>query len=106
MRGICPGDSLPLMKRVIALSGDVVAVEADGVRVNGKLIVGSAPLSLDSAGHVIPGHVPRVPTVVAPGRMWVLGDWFKSWDSRYFGDVSESRVIGNGFPLITLPAGS
>lgn len=105
-RGSCPGGVLPLMKRVIALGGDLVAVDRDGIRVNGNLLRGSKPLRRDSHGRFIESRVAMKEEVVPAGRMWVLGDWFKSWDSRYFGGVPEDRVIGLGTPLITTPPGS
>lgn len=104
--GVCPGNVVPLMKRVIAMSGDMVNFTADGVWVNGALVRDSRPLLRDSLGHPIPGHAPNVPTIVPSGHFVALGDWFKSWDSRYFGSIAEAGIIGIGVPLITLPAGS
>jgi conjugative transfer signal peptidase TraF len=46
---------LPLLKRVVALSGDVVSVSSSGVTVNGKLLSNSAPLLCDQAGCTSPG---------------------------------------------------
>ena len=104
--GSCSGESMPLMKRVVAMSGDVVRVGSAGVRVNGTLIAGSRRLRTDSSGHAIPGHVSEVAVRVPAGEIWVLGDWYKSWDSRYFGGIAQSRVIGVGTPLVTVPPGS
>ena len=104
--GFCPGDSLPLMKRVIAMGGDSVRITDTGIAVNGTIIPGSRRLRVDSRGHRIPGTRGPAVSAVPNGEIWVLGDWFRSWDSRYFGAVPQSRVIGIGIPFVTTPAGS
>jgi conjugative transfer signal peptidase TraF len=43
--------ALPLLKRVVALAGDLVSVSSSGVSVNGDLLANSAPLSHDEAGR-------------------------------------------------------
>src|SRR6266481_5194447 len=40
---------LPLLKRVVALAGDVVSVSSSGVSINGQLLPNSAPLFHDEA---------------------------------------------------------
>ena len=40
---------LPLLKRIVALAGDVISVSSSGVSVNGQLLPNSAPLSHDEA---------------------------------------------------------
>ena len=104
--GFCPGRVLPVMKRVIALAGDRVTVSRTGLSVNGRAIIGSARLSRDSRGRPIMTTVVASTYRVAPNVIWLLGDWFKSWDSRYYGGVSSSRIIGVGMPLLVSPAGS
>src|ERR1700759_1123487 len=42
---------LPLLKRVVALVGDVVSVSSSGVSINGQLLPNSAPLFRDEAGR-------------------------------------------------------
>ena len=42
---------LPLLKRVVALAGDVVSVPSSGVSINGQLLPNSAPLLDDEAGR-------------------------------------------------------
>jgi conjugative transfer signal peptidase TraF len=42
---------LPLLKRVVALAGDVVSVSSSGVSINGQLLPNSAPLFDDEAGR-------------------------------------------------------
>jgi type IV secretory pathway protease TraF len=42
---------LPLLKRVVALAGDMVSVSSSGVSINGQLLPNSAPLFDDEAGR-------------------------------------------------------
>ena len=42
---------LQLLKRVVALAGDVVSISSSGVTINGELLPNSAPLSHDEAGR-------------------------------------------------------
>ena len=49
--GQCVGDTEPLLKTVVAISGDVVATSKSGVTVNGRLLPDSRSVSVDSAGR-------------------------------------------------------
>jgi len=91
----CDGEVAPLLKRVLALPGDQVAVQEDGIQVNGQQIERSARLVADRAGRPMPR--PAGGTVPA-GQVWVLGDAPASFDSRYFGPVS---IPGAAAPLLT-----
>jgi conjugative transfer signal peptidase TraF len=104
--GNCPGNVLPLMKHVIALPGDRVQLASDGVRVNGVLMPRSRVQSHGSSGKRIAARLTQADEIVAPGMIWVLGDSSNSWDSRYFGAVADTRVLGIGTPILTTPADS
>jgi len=104
--GFCPGKTLPVMKRVVAAAGDYVSVGNAGISVNGVVIAGSRRLSKDSRGRPVAGLVEATTYVVPHDAVWLLGDWFKSWDSRYYGAVPASLIIGVGVPLIVTPPGS
>ena len=101
--GNCPGGSEPLVKPIAAVGGDVVAVSAIGVAVNGRPVPNTAQLSRDSAGRPLM-PVPAGAYPVAPGEVWLLsGHDPRSFDSRYFGPVPESSVQGVSRPLMVLP---
>jgi signal peptidase I len=92
------------VKRVIGLPGDhVVCCNAKGqVTVNG--------VGLDETSYIYPGDAPsaiQFNVVVAPGRLWVMGDnRADSDDSRYRmsspyeGTIPESAVVGRAFVII------
>src|SRR6266404_4145259 len=93
---------LPLLKRVVALAGDVVSVSSSGVSINGQLLANSAPLSHDEVGK------PLAMTQLDHFRLgtdqaFLMGVTPTSWDSRYFGPVSLARCSGSFVPIVTWP---
>ena len=101
--GSCPGGYEPLVKPIGAALGDVVAVSASGVTVNGQAVPGTAQLAQDSAGrHLQPVRAGTYP--VAQGEVWLLsGHDPRSFDSRYFGPVPAESVQGVARPVWVLP---
>ena len=93
---------LPLLKRVVALAGDVVSVSSSGVTVNGKLLPNSAPLSHDEAGR--PLAIAQLDQFrLGAEQAFLMGVTPTSWDSRYFGPVALSRCSGSFVPVLTWP---
>ncbi len=102
-------DPTPFIKRVIGLPGDTVEVRDDGlVYVNGTPL--DEPYTYRNAQGVSepttasPG---QRRWVVPPGELFVMGDHrVRSADSRVFGPISISNVIGRAFlrywPISTL----
>ncbi len=100
--GNCAGGFEPLVKPIAATAGDVVAVSAAGVAVNGQAVLGIAQLVQDSAGRPL-RRVPAGAYPVAPGEVWLLsGHDPRSFDSRYFGPVPAANVQGIARPLWVL----
>src|SRR5258708_2680929 len=93
---------LPLLKRVVALSGDVVSVSSSGVTINGQLLPNSAPLSHDEAGRPL-AMTQLDHFTLGVDQVFLMGVTPTSWDSRYFGPVSLSRCSGSFVPILTLP---
>ncbi|MFN7093524.1 MAG: conjugative transfer signal peptidase TraF [Allorhizobium sp.] len=95
--GLCPGGFGPLIKTVIAVSGQRVDV-ADHIAVEGVPIPGSRIIGADGQGrslrHARSGMVP-------PGQVYLHSDFIGSWDSRYFGPVPESGVLGLAQEVLT-----
>jgi signal peptidase I len=88
----------PFIKRVIGLAGDRVEVRADGrVAVNG-VAVDEPYLFRDDAGVVEPTEATGQTRWVVPvGELFVMGDHRQdSADSRAFGPIPVSSVIGRG----------
>ena len=82
-------------KRFAGCSGDALRTEGAGFYLNGeKIAVASGH---DSSGTAVSNFEfdGRIP----PDSYFVLGDGEKSYDSRYWGFVRKSWIVGRGFPL-------
>jgi signal peptidase I len=93
------GDIADLVKRVVGLPGDTVEARDDGaVYVNGRRL--DEPY-LPSG--TVTSNLP--PTKVPAGHIFVMGDnRGASRDSRFFGPVKESTIVGRVFVKIWPPA--
>ena len=84
-----------LLKRVVAVEGDLVEVRDGHVRIDGQP-AREATLALDAGGGPDLGPV-RVPA----GKVLLLGDnRGNSRDGRTFGFVDRERVLGRAFAVV------
>lgn len=86
-----------LVKRVAASGGDVVCREGDIVSINGL----RASVAKRRAGGERPLPVWSGCSTLAATAVFLLGDHPASLDSRYFGPVSTSDIVGVIRPLVT-----
>ncbi len=93
---------LPLLKRVVALAGDVVSVSSSGVSINGQLLPNSASLFHDEAGRPL-AMAQLDHSRLGTDQGFLMGVTPTSWDSRYFGPVPLSRCSGSFVPILTWP---
>lgn len=100
--GACPGGTGPLLKIVVAVAGDAVAVWPRGLAVNGAQIPATARLVRDKAGRELPA-LPVGTYAVSPGAAWVTTPAADSWDSRYWGPVRLADVLGVAHPVAVWP---
>jgi len=100
--GNCAAAAQPVLKRVVAVTGDTVTVDGTGVSVNGEPFSTQSVQERDHAGRPLP-HLPFGHHRVASGQVWLLGlSATSSWDSRYFGPVPVSGLRGIARPVFTL----
>jgi signal peptidase I len=93
--------NLVVLKRVIALPTETISLTSSGITVNGGML--SLPASLSNVLYCPPDKLPIGPGVkllsfpytVPTNHYFVVGDnWTNSLDSRYYGAVSSSDILG------------
>lgn len=88
-----------LVKRVIAVGGDSVAITRGKVYVNGKLL--SEPYLNPACNGVTDLETQPAEVAVPRGDVWVMGDnRCDSQDSRTFGPIKASSIIGRAFVVV------
>ncbi len=95
-----------LIKRVIGLPGETVTIAHDHVYIDGHRL--SEPyLDAGAITEPVAGQwacTPAAPCKIGKGQIWVMGDnRTDSSDSRYFGPIPESSVVGQAVVRIWPP---
>jgi conjugative transfer signal peptidase TraF len=88
--GLCPGGVAPLIKSVVAISGQRIDV-GKAVRIDGALLANSELAAIDGHGRAL---IPYAGGVVPEGEVFVHSPYRASFDSRYFGPVPAAGVLG------------
>ncbi|MGF6175481.1 conjugative transfer signal peptidase TraF [Ensifer sp. 4252] len=88
--GLCPGGVAPLVKSIIAVAGQRVAVGV-GVNVDGRSVPSSNVVQLDGQGRKM---TPFPGGIVPAGSVFLHSPFAGSYDSRYFGPIPEAGVLG------------
>lgn len=99
--GNCPGHAQALLKLIAGMAGDTVELTQDFVAVNGKRLPLSATLTQDEASYPLQA-IPRGIYRLAPHTVWLMGTHdARSWDSRYYGAVSQAMIQSAVKPVLT-----
>ncbi|MEB2479014.1 S26 family signal peptidase, partial [Citrobacter freundii] len=72
------------------------SVDPEETAINGSMVGEGLALAAES------GHTEQELTrsgVVPNGRLWMMGRTRYSFDSRYWGSLDESQIIGRAYPL-------
>lgn len=96
-RGLCAGGLAPLIKTVAALPGQHVRI-TDHVVIDGRSLAASVVRKTDGKGRTI---TPYPGGVVPSGHLYLHSPFVSSYDSRYFGPVPDSGLLGLARPVIT-----
>ncbi|APO69796.1 conjugal transfer signal peptidase protein TraF 1 (plasmid) [Rhizobium gallicum] len=96
-RGLCPGGVAPLIKSVAALAGQHVEIGED-IRIDGRL-ASSHLHRIDGAGRPLR---PFAGGIVPPGYFYLHSPFASSYDSRYFGPIPASGLLGLARPILTV----
>lgn len=95
--GSCPGGIAPLIKTVIAIAGQHVEIGAS-VSVGGRGVSSSNLAQRDGKGRPL---APFSSGVVPPGSVFLHSAFPGSYDSRYFGPVPISGILGLAQKVLT-----
>ncbi|CUX58621.1 Conjugal transfer protein TraF [Agrobacterium fabrum str. J-07] len=96
-RGLCVEGVAPLIKTVAALPGQHVEITGHVV-IDGTVLASSAVRARDGEGRLL---VPDPGGVVPPETLFLHSSFARSYDSRYFGPVPDSGLLGLARPIIT-----
>lgn len=96
-RGLCPSGFAPLIKTVAALPGQHVEIGAN-VTVDGKPLASSIVRASDGEGRPI---MPFKTGIVPPRNLFLHSSFASSYDSRYFGPVPDTGLLGLARPVLT-----
>ncbi|MRH98650.1 conjugative transfer signal peptidase TraF [Agrobacterium tumefaciens] len=97
-RGLCPGGVAPLIKTVAALPGQLVDI-TDHVLIDGRPVPASSVWRTDGEGRAIHPHPGGV---VPPHHLFLHSPFASSYDSRYFGPVPDSGLLGLARQVLTI----
>jgi len=99
--GFCPGGYGLMIKKIMGVPADHVAVSAEGLYVNGELVPNSKPFNADKAGRPMPRY-PADGYTLSDGQVLLMSDHSPlSFDARYFGPISESQIRSVIRPVLT-----
>ncbi|WP_371349342.1 conjugative transfer signal peptidase TraF [Ancylobacter sp. IITR112] len=96
-RGLCRGWFSPLIKTVVATEGQTIAIGA-GVSIDGHPLPHSDLRRTDAAGRELTAFAGGP---VSYGSLFLHSDFAGSYDSRYFGPIPASGLLGRAHPLLT-----
>lgn len=87
-----------LTKMIDGVPGDRVQVGHDGVAVNGSQVPTADGLYLAATLKKPESRYTR-DEYLAKGKYWFSGRTKDSFDSRYWGAVDETQIVGRAYPL-------
>lgn len=96
-RGFCPGWLSPLIKTVVATEGQSVEIGAH-VSIDGQQLTHSEVRKSDAGGRAL---FPWPGGTIPAGCLYLHSDFGGSYDSRYFGPVYATGLLGLARPVLT-----
>jgi conjugative transfer signal peptidase TraF len=95
--GLCDGGVAPLIKSVAAFPGQRVDI-TDHVVIDGRSLPASVVRKTDGEGRTLS---PDPGGVVPPHHLFLHSSFASSYDSRYFGPIPDSGLLGLAQPVLT-----
>lgn len=96
-RGLCPGETGPLIKTIAAVADQNIATERR-VYIDGRLLENSDVRTADAEGRALPTFTGGI---IPAGSIFLHSKFPGSYDSRYFGPVPASGILGLARPILT-----
>jgi conjugative transfer signal peptidase TraF len=87
-----PGYGL-MLKKLLALPGDVVSIDEDGVSVNYLRLAHSRPLPRDNLGAPLPSARLKNYRLREGEALFLSDEYPRSYDSRYFGVQELGQIV-------------
>jgi len=85
---------------VLAVAGDTVRLDHNGVTINGRQAPNTRPLARDAAGRRLT-PAPYGTYVLRDGQAWLWSPYsYRSFDSRYFGPVPRRGLVSVLRPVL------
>lgn len=100
-RGSCPSGFQPILKHLyVASLQHPVEFDQFGFKVDGQRLHNTQPLLHGRFGVTFP----RLASGRYTGGLFVISDYnARSYDSRYFGAVSQDQIISFAVPVLVIP---
>ncbi|WP_244619273.1 conjugative transfer signal peptidase TraF [Rhizobium sp. 18055] len=95
--GLCSGGTGPLIKQVVAVAGQQVEI-GKNVSIDGAVLDNSRLVERDGRGRPLR---PYSGGTVPPEQVFLHSSFPGSWDSRYFGPVPVSGILGMAREVLT-----
>ena len=95
--GNCYLHTAPVGKKLVAMEGDLAQIDYNGIRVNGKLIKGTKPSAFDGKGRIM--EIKQFKRKLAKNEILLALENPRSYDSRYFGAISDKELQAKIVPL-------
>lgn len=95
--GLCPGGYAPLIKTVAAIGGQHIDINRS-VSIDRTILPHSSLAMSDGRGRAL---VPYPGGVVQEGFVFLHSDFVGSYDSRYFGPIPATGILGLAQEVIT-----
>ena len=89
-------DGTNMIKILKGSEGDHIRISRQRIYINGQPAGTGLPLALEAG--IEPERFDR-DYIVEPGHYFMMGEHFRSYDSRYWGTVHENQIVGRAYPL-------
>lgn len=96
--GDCANGYISLLKQIVAVPGDIIEITMRGVLVNHQLIANSQSSTTYNNINLLPLKIGYIHKLVN-NEYFVMGIDPQSYDSRYFGMISQSEITARAIFL-------